>query len=118
LQAGVYGYLLKNASHETLTAAIRQVHAGQRLLTSEQINTVLEQFEALVQEQAREGSGLTDTELEILAHLARGESYEAMSQQLYLSEPTIKRKIQNIVTKMGVSNRTQAVAEAIRRGLI
>jgi len=118
LQAGVYGYLLKNASHEVLTSAIRQVHAGQRLLTSEQASKILEQFEELARKQARKESELTDVELKILEHLARGDTYNEMSKHLYLSEPSIKRKIQDILTKMGASSRTQAVAEAIRRGLI
>ncbi|HBY99672.1 MAG: response regulator transcription factor [Ardenticatenaceae bacterium] len=118
LRAGVHGYLLKNSSHEVLTSAIRAVHAGQRLVAAEQISKVLEQFETLAQRQAREESGLTDVELKILEHLARGDSYDEMSAQLYLSEPTIKRKIQGILTKMGANSRTQAVAEAIRRGLI
>jgi len=118
VRAGVHGYLLKNTAHEVLTSAIRQVHAGQRLLTSEQASTVLEQFEVLARKQAREGSDLTDIELQILEHLARGDPYSEMSERLYLSEPTIKRKVQGIITKMGVNTRTQAVAEAIRRGLI
>lgn len=118
LRAGVHGYLLKNTAHEVLTSAIRQVHAGQRLLTSEQVSAVLEQFEALARKQAREESNLTDVELKILEYLARGDTYGEMSQHLYLSEPTIKRKVQGILTKMGATSRTQAVAEAIRRGLI
>ncbi len=118
MRAGVHGYLLKNTAHEVLTSAIRRVHAGQRLLTSEQVITVVEQFEVLARKQAREESDLTDVELEILEHLAAGDSYGEMSERLYLSEPTIKRKVQGIITKMGVNTRTQAVAEAIRRGLI
>lgn len=118
LRTGVHGYLLKNTAYEVLTSAIRQVHAGQRLLTSEQIDRVLEQFEAMAQEQARQESELTDIELKILKHLARGDSYGEMSEHLYLSEPTIKRKVQGILTKMGVNSRTQAVADVIRRGLI
>lgn len=118
LRAGVHGYLLKNSSHEVLSSAIRAVYSGQRLLAAEQVSKVLEQFEALAQKQAHEESGLTDVELKILEHLARGDSYEEMGAELYLSEPTIKRKIQGILTKMGANSRTQAVAEAIRRGLI
>lgn len=118
LGAGVHGYLLKNSSHEVLTSAIRAVYNGQRLLAAEQVSKVLEQFEVLARKQARENSDLTDVELQILEHLARGDSYDEMSEQLYLSEPTIKRKIQGILTKMGANSRTQAVAEAIRRGLI
>lgn len=118
LRAGVHGYLLKNASHAVLTSAIRAVHMGQRLLTSEQMSKVLEQFGVLARKQARDESGLTDIELMILEHLARGDTYGEMSEELYLSESTIKRKVQGILTKMGVNTRTQAVAEAIRRGLI
>lgn len=118
LRVGVHGYLLKNTAYEGLTSAIRHVYAGQRLLSSEQIGRVLEQFEVIAQEQVRQESELTDIELKILEHLARGDSYGEMSEHLYLSEPTIKRKVQVILTKMGVNSRTQAVAEVIRRGLI
>lgn len=78
LRVGVHGYLLKNTSHETLSSAIRQVHAGQRLLAPEQVSKVLEQFEELAQEQARKQSDLSDAELEILEHLARGDTEEAI----------------------------------------
>lgn len=118
LQAGVHGYLLKSTSHQVLPSAIRAVCTGQKLLTPEQINKVLEQFETLAQKQVRQELQLTDVELKILKHLARGNSYSEMSEHLYLSEPTIKRKIQGILTKMEANTRTQAVAEAIRLGLI
>ncbi len=118
LRAGVHGYLLKNTAHEVLASAVRAVHAGQKLLTSEQVNKVLEQFEVLAWKQAREESELTGMELKILERLASGDTYDTMCEHLYLSEPTIKRKVQGILTKMGVHSRTQAVAEAIRRGLI
>lgn len=118
LRAGMHGYLLKNTAHEGLTLAIRQVHSGQRLLTSEQANKVLVQFEELARKQARDELALSDVEVLILELLASGKTYQEMSEQLYLSEPTIKRKVQVILTKMGVNSRAQAVAEAIRRGLI
>jgi DNA-binding NarL/FixJ family response regulator len=118
LRADVHGYLLKNTSHEILASAIHKVHAGERLLTPEQASEVVKRFAELTRDQAREKSGLSDMELDILERLALGNTYAEMSESLFLSEPTIKRKIQGILTKMGVNSRTQAVAEAIRRGLM
>ena len=63
-------------------------------------------------------TGLSDTELRILTRLACGDTCEQISDHLYLSERTVKRKVQSAIAKMDANNRTHAVANAIRRGLI
>ncbi len=118
LQAGAHGYLLKSTSHETLTEAIRNAHAGRRVLSPSLVDGVLRQFELLAKESLVSQSGLSESELEILPLLAEGATNKEMAERLYWSEATVKRKIGDTLAKLGVSNRAQAVAEAIRRGLI
>jgi DNA-binding NarL/FixJ family response regulator len=118
LQAGAHGYLLKTASHETLAEAIRDAHAGQRVLSPGLIDGVLRQFQEVARESLISQSGLSESELEILQLLAAGATNKDIAERLYWSEVTAKRKVGDILLKMGSSNRAQAVAEAIRRGLI
>lgn len=118
LQAGAHGYLLKSASHQTLAEAIRNAHAGRRVLSPGLVDGVLRQFEALAKESLVSQSGLSESELEIVQLLAEGASNKEMAERLYWSEATVKRKMRDILAKLEVSNRAQAVAEAIKRGLI
>lgn len=118
LRAGAHGFLLKQASHETLAEAIRKVHAGERQLSPTLISRVLEEFEAMARAQIAKESELTDTELQILSHIAAGDTTKKIAEKLHWSETTVNRRIQDILIKLGVSNRAHAVAEAIRRGLI
>lgn len=118
LRAGAHGYLLKQASHETLAGAIRKVYGGERLLSPSLTGRILEEFEAMAREQVAEESELTETELRILSHIAAGDTTKEMAEKLHWSEATVNRRVQDILTKLNVSNRAHAVAEAIRRGLI
>ncbi len=118
LQAGAHGYLLKSTSHQTLAEAIRNAHAGRRVLSPSLVDGVLRQFEELARESLVSQSGLSESEFEILPLLAEGATNKEMAERLYWSEATVKRKIGDTLAKLGVSNRAQAVAEAIRRGLI
>lgn len=118
LQAGAHGYLLKSTSHQTLTEAIRNAHAGLRVLSPSLVDGVLRQFEELARESLVSQSGLSESELEMLRLLAEGATNKEMAERLYWSEATVKRKIGDILAKLEVSNRAQAVAEAVRRGLI
>lgn len=117
-QAGVYGYLLKSASAEILAEAIRAVHRGERRLSPTLADKALEQLETLSQAQLQSEAGLSEQELELLQLIADGATTQDMAQILYLSERTIKRKIQDVLNKLDAANRAQAVAEAFKRGLI
>ncbi len=118
LRAGAEGYLLKSASPEVLADALRQVGRGERLLGPGLVGRVLRQFQDLAQEKTRLESGLSDQELEVLRLIAAGATNKDIADRLYWSETTVKRKVQDILEKMGVANRPQAVAEAARRGLL
>ena len=118
LEAGAHAYLLKDVSLEELPTAIRQVHGGKRLLSPDLMDRVLAQFQSLAQEKAAEDLGVSLEDRQLLAYIADGLTNREIAQQLHYSEATVKKKVQELLEKLGVSNRTQAVAMAIRQGLI
>lgn len=118
LQVGAHAYLLKDVALETLPAAIRAVHSGERLLSPVLVDKVLREFQALATEKLRQDAGLSEEELAILRRIADGATNREIAQEFYWSEVTVKKKVQEILEKLGAENRTQAVAKAIRQGLI
>lgn len=118
LRAGAEGYMLKSASQESLADSIRQVARGERLLSPDLVGKIMREFRNLANDKARAESGLTDQELQVLRMIAAGATNKEIAEKLYWSEVTVKRKVQDILEKMGVANRAQAVAEAGKRGLL
>ena len=118
LAAGAHGYLLKTCSEVHLIEAIHAVHRGERLLSKELVSQVLSKFETLARVQTAASSHLSPDEIKTLGIIAAGGSNLDIAAQMYWSVPTAKRKVQEICHKLGVKDRTQAVAEAMRRGLI
>jgi DNA-binding NarL/FixJ family response regulator len=118
LQAGVHGYILKSASDETLAGAVRAAYRGERVLSPSVMSRVVEQFADLSRERTRRELGLSEEETRVLRLLAAGASNPKIALELYLSETTVKRKVQDIFEKLGVATRAQAAAEAARRGLV
>ncbi len=118
MEAGVHGYLLKSVSHETLPDAIRAVMKGEKLLSPKLVSNVVDQYQKLAQSQAQKEAGLTPDELQVLSAIAEGASNKDLAEKFFWSEATVKRRVQEIVEKMGVSNRTQAIADALRKGWI
>jgi DNA-binding NarL/FixJ family response regulator len=109
LQAGAKGYLLKDVFFEELEAAIRTVHAGSRHIP------------AIIAERLAErmaGSDLTNREMEVLELIVRGQSNKEIGASLRISEATVKSHINNILSKLGVTDRTQAATTALQRGLV
>lgn len=118
MRVGVYAYLLKRTSDETVVEAVRMVHAGKRLLSPALMDQVLRQFQTLAQTQAAHDAGLTEPETQVLSMVAQGATNEEIARTTHWSERTVKREIEEIMLKLGARNRAQAVAEGIRRGLI
>jgi DNA-binding NarL/FixJ family response regulator len=118
IQAGVHGYILKSASDETLASAVRAAYRGERIFSPRVMDRVFQQAASYSLERARREVGLTDDETRILALLVEGASNPKIAAELYLSETTAKRKLQDIFEKLGVATRAQAAAEAVRRGLV
>lgn len=117
-QAGVHGYLLKSASAEVLAEAIRAVHAGERRLAPALADKAYKQLETACRTFSKYRFGLTDQDIRLLSLIASGATVRDIARSLYLSERSVKRKIRDILAKMGVANRAQAVAEAVRLGLV
>ena len=109
LQAGAKGYLLKDMFFEELETAIRSVHAGSR-----RIPAVI--AERLAERMA--GSILTTRELEVLELIVKGRSNKEIGNELKISEATVKSHVNNVLSKLGVTDRTQAATTALQRGLV
>ena len=118
MRAGAYAYLLKNTSDETVVEAIRLVDQGKRTLSPTLMDGVLRQFQAMAQSRARADADLSEPEIQVLSMIAKGATNEEIAQTTHWSERTVKREIEEILLKLDARNRAQAVAEAIRRGLI
>ncbi|MBI4321289.1 MAG: response regulator transcription factor [Chloroflexi bacterium] len=118
LKAGAHGYLLKNVAERELEAAVRTVHQGGRLIGQDLTGKVLAEFERIAKEKARYDAGLSDQELQVLSLIAQGATGREIATRTYCSTITVKRKVHDICSKLGVCDRTQAVVEAMRRGLI
>jgi DNA-binding NarL/FixJ family response regulator len=120
LRAGASGFLLKNASPEDLIEAVRIVADGNSLLAPTVTRRVIEEF---VKAPAAapvpfDITMLTDRELEVLRLLARGRSNAEIANELYVGEATVKTHISNILTKLDLRDRVQAVVFAYETGLV
>jgi len=126
LQAGASGYVLKDITAEQLATAIRGVAQGQVLLHPDVASAVVASFAQASSESAVTATSavgmsgltqLTEREREILALLARGASNREISETLYIAGGTVKNHLSNILSKLGVRDRTQAALKARELGL-
>lgn len=109
LQAGARGYLLKNMPPSELLDVIRQVHAGKKRIPPEIASQLAEHLS---------DETLTEREVEVLREVANGNRNRNIAEKLFISEETVKVHIKHIMEKLGASDRTQAVAIGVRRGII
>ena len=109
LEAGARGYVLKSMPPKELVEVIRQVHAGKKRIPA--------QLAAQLAEHMSDES-LTDREVEVLGQIAGGNRNRDIAERLFITEETVKVHIKHIMEKLGASDRTQAVAIGIRRGII
>jgi DNA-binding NarL/FixJ family response regulator len=114
VQAGAQGYLLKGTPRAEIFQAIRVVHGGGSLLQPLVASKLLRQ----VSGQAAAGPALSPREMEVLHLLGQGKANKEIAQALTISERTVKFHVRSVFAKLGVSNRTEAVATAAQRGLI
>ena len=123
VRAGASGFLLKDAPPEDLVTAIRIVAAGDAIVAPSVTRRLLDRFATRlpsVREAAppRGLAMLTERELEVLRHVARGLSNAEIARQLVVSETTIKTHVGNLLAKLGLRDRVQAVVFAYETGLI
>lgn len=116
LQAGAIGYLLKNVSADNLAAAIREAHAGRSTLAPEAIQALIQVETAprISEEDLAAAFELTPREQEVLALLVEGLSNPDIADRLVISRSTAKAHVSNILSKMGVSSRAEAIALALQ----
>jgi len=109
LQAGARGYLLKDMLREGLLEAVRAVHEGHRRIPAEVANRLAERLTR---------SELTSREMEVLELIVKGKTNKEIGAELGVAEGTVKIHINNILSKLGVNDRTQAATFALQRGII
>ncbi len=121
LQAGASGFLLKDTPPEQLADGIRSVADGEALLAPTVTRRLIEEFARIGRTRATrpdELDELTPRELEVLRHLARGQSNAEIATALVLSETTVKTHVTHVLGKLGLRDRVQAVVLAYESGLV
>ncbi len=109
LEAGARGYMLKSMPPKDLVEVVRQVHAGKKRIPAQLAAQLAEHMSDEV---------LTEREVEVLGQIAGGNRNRDIAERLFISEETVKVHIKHIMEKLGASDRTQAVAIGVRRGII
>jgi NarL family two-component system response regulator LiaR len=113
IDAGAAGYVGKTASAAELVAMIRSAHAGRRVLSPEATDALVAARQGL-----EPGADLTPRERELLALMARGLNNQEIAAELGISLPTVKFHVTNVLAKLGVDNRTEAVLKALKLKLV
>ena len=109
LEAGARAYVLKSMPPKELVEVIRQVHAGKKRIPAEIAARLAEHYS---------DEALTEREIEVLQQMAGGNRNRDIADKLFITEETVKVHIKHIMGKLGASDRTQAVAIGVRRGII
>jgi DNA-binding NarL/FixJ family response regulator len=121
IKAGATGYLLKEISIDEVATAIRAVAGGQSLISPAMASKLLTEFATLIKREDRQQvpvPRLTDRELEVLRLVARGLNNKDVAKQLYISENTVKNHVRNILEKLQLHSRMEAVVYAVREKLL
>ena len=113
IAAGAGGYLLKTASSQELVAMIRTAFAGRRVLSADAADALI-----AASQRHRPGADLTQREREILALMTRGLNNQEIAAELGVAMSTVKFHITNILSKLHVDNRTEAVLSALKHKLV
>jgi DNA-binding NarL/FixJ family response regulator len=109
IRAGARAYLLKDCTRQTLLEAIRRVYLGEIYLLPQIAQKLVDRMQEIQ---------LSPRELEVMNAVAAGKSNKEIGVQLFISEGTVKTHVASLLIKLGVSGRTSAVREAVRRGLV
>jgi two-component system NarL family response regulator len=122
IKAGASGYLLKEISIEEVANAVREVHAGKSLISPSMASKLLNEFAAMVKRRDERsnipGPRLTERELEVLKLVAKGMNNRDIGSELFISENTVKNHVRNILEKLHLHSRMEAVVYAVREKLL
>ncbi len=122
IKAGASGYMLKEISIEEIAGAVRSVYQGQSLISPSMASKLLTEFATIVKRREERvqlpGPRLTERELEVLKLVARGMNNRDIGAELFISENTVKNHVRNILDKLHLHSRMQAVVYAVREKLL
>nr|WP_019878223.1 response regulator transcription factor [Sporichthya polymorpha] len=123
VKAGATGYLLKEISIEEVATGIRAVHEGQSLISPAMASKLLNEFASLIKKDPRSSNRvpaprLTERELDVLRLVARGRNNREIARELFISENTVKNHVRNILEKLQLHSRMEAVFYAVREKLL
>jgi DNA-binding NarL/FixJ family response regulator len=124
IRAGASGYLLKDIPYDEVADVVRAVHGGQSLINPSMAAKLLTEFAALAKRADSERAEqvpaprLTDREIEVLKLVARGMNNRDIAKELFISENTVKNHVRNILEKLQIHSRMEAVMIAVRENLI
>ncbi len=113
IMAGASGYVLKQIGSQKLIEAVHAVYSGQSLLDPMIVRKVLDRMKHMMQEP--KGKSLTTQEKKILGLMAEGRTNKEIAAEVYLSEKTVRNYVSNILSKLNLSNRSQAAAYVLKR---
>lgn len=116
IKAGAQGYLMKDVLPQDLARAIRAVYKGEAQLDPEIARKLMHEFSN--PQPAKPKHDLTERELEVLRLISLGKSNKDISEELVLSEKTVKTHVSNILQKLHLSDRTQAAVYALRQKIV
>ena len=124
IKAGASGYLLKDIPLDQVAEAVRSVHGGQSLISPSMAGKLLTEFASIARRETEESPRevpapkLTDREMEVLKLVARGMNNRDIAKELFISENTVKNHVRNILEKLQIHSRMEAVMIAVRQKLI
>jgi len=124
IRAGASGYLLKDIPLDEVAEAVRAVHGGQSLISPSMAGKLLTEFATLARRNEEEppqqvpAPKLTDREMEVLKLVAKGMNNRDIAKELFISENTVKNHVRNILEKLQIHSRMEAVMIALRDKLI
>jgi DNA-binding NarL/FixJ family response regulator len=122
IKAGASGYLLKEISIDEVASAVRQVNAGQSMISPSMASKLLTEFATMVKKTDEKPAAaqprLTEREMEVLRLVAKGRNNRDIAKELFISENTVKNHIRNILEKLHLHSRMQAVVYAVREKLL
>ncbi|MGF3102115.1 response regulator [Rossellomorea sp. DUT-2] len=115
IEAGAHSYLLKTASAEEVTSAVYKAMKGESVIASKVADKMMNRFRPQVRKPHEE---LTARELDVLKCLGEGMTNQEISEELFIGVKTVKTHVSNILSKLGVADRTQAAIYANRNGIL
>lgn len=122
IRAGANGYLLKEISIDEIGDAVRSIHGGQSLISPSMASKLLDEFAAMIRKEERReqvpAPRLTPREMEVLQHVAQGMHNREIAKALFISENTVKNHVRNILEKLHLHSRMEAVVYAVREKLL